>query len=110
LNAPDAGPASGPAAEPVSIDCLACGACCAYSASWPVLIGEGDGEGIPDELIDFGSGRMLCHDNRCSALEGEIGRRASCGVYENRPLVCREFQAGSDDCIMARSKFGLPAT
>jgi hypothetical protein len=90
-------------------DCLACGACCAYSESWPVFIGNGDGEGIPDELIDFDRGRMLCHGNRCSALAGEVGNRAQCSVYANRPLVCREFQPGSEDCIMVRRSFGLPA-
>jgi hypothetical protein len=92
-----------------AFDCLACGACCAYSESWPVFIGDGDGEGIPHELIDFDHGRMQCHGNRCSALAGEVGSRAQCSVYENRPLVCREFQPGSEDCIMVRRSFGLPA-
>lgn len=91
-----------------AFDCLRCGACCAYSATWPAFIGDGDGEGIPRDLIDFHQRRMLCHGNRCSALAGDIGSRAHCSVYRNRPLVCREFQAGSDDCIMARRGFGLP--
>jgi Fe-S-cluster containining protein len=52
---------------------------------------------------------MLCHGNRCSALVGEIGSRAQCSVYENRPLVCREFQPGAEDCIMVRRRLGLPA-
>ncbi len=47
-----------------------------------------------NELIDFEHGRMLCHGNRCSALVGKIGSRAQCSVYENRPLVCREFRPG----------------
>jgi Fe-S-cluster containining protein len=93
----------------VAFDCLYCGACCAYSESWPTFIGDGDGGGIPDELIDFDHGRMQCHGNRCSALEGEIGSRAQCSVYPDRPLVCREFQAGSEDCIMVRRSFGLSA-
>ena len=89
------------------LDCLACGACCAYSDSWPAFIGDGDGAGIPDELIDFDHGRMLCYRSRCSALAGEVGNRAQCSVYENRPLVCREFQPGSEDCIMVRRQFKL---
>ncbi len=93
----------------MAFDCIACGACCAYSASWPAFIGDGDAEGIPDELIDSERGRMLCHGNRCAALAGEIGSRAQCSVYANRPLVCREFQAGSEDCIMVRRSFKLPA-
>jgi len=91
----------------VSLDCVSCGACCAYSESWPAFIGDGDGEGIPDELIDFDRERMLCHGNRCAALVGEIGNRAVCSVYASRPLVCREFQSGSDDCIMVRRAFKL---
>ena len=93
----------------MAIDCLSCGACCAYSASWPVFIGDGDGAGIAEDLIDFDNARMLCHGDRCAALTGEIGIRAGCSVYGNRPLVCREFQAGSEDCITVRRKFGLPA-
>ena len=93
----------------MSFDCVTCGACCAYSDSWPVFIGTGDAEGIPDELIDSEHGRMLCHGNRCAALAGELGNRAQCSVYANRPLVCREFQPGSEDCVTVRRSFGLPA-
>jgi len=92
----------------VALDCRGCGACCAYSDSWPAFIGDGDSAGIPDEFVDFEHARMQCHDRRCSALVGEIGRRAQCAVYADRPLVCREFQAGSDDCIMVRRSFDLP--
>ena len=91
----------------MDLDCLACGACCAFSESWPAFIGDGDGEGIPDELIDFERERMQCYGDRCSALVGEIGSRAQCSVYDNRPLVCREFQPGSEDCIMVRRQFKL---
>jgi len=91
-----------------ALDCLACGACCAYSESWPAFIGDGDANGIPQEFIDADEGRMRCHDKRCSALVGEIGKRAHCRVYAHRPLVCREFQPGSDDCVMVRRSFALP--
>ncbi len=50
---------------------------------------------------------MLCHGDRCAALAGEVGNRAHCRVYANRPLVCREFQAGSEDCLMVRRSFHL---
>ncbi|MBI3523668.1 MAG: YkgJ family cysteine cluster protein [Betaproteobacteria bacterium] len=88
-------------------DCVTCGGCCAWSASWPVFIGDGDSQGIPEEVIDFENGRMLSHGNRCAALEGRLGERVSCSVYANRPLVCREFQAGSPDCLMVRGALGL---
>jgi len=92
----------------LNFDCLACGACCAYSDSWPAFIGDGDCKGIPGEFIDFEHGRMLCHGQRCSALVGELGIQAQCSVYANRPLVCREFLTGSEDCIMVRRSFSLP--
>jgi Fe-S-cluster containining protein len=88
-------------------DCLVCGGCCAWSETWPVLMGERDGEGIPDDLIDFENRRMQSWGHRCAALEGEIGVCVGCSVYATRPLVCREFQAGSADCLMVRRKLGF---
>ena len=99
---------SGMASERVP-DCLDCGGCCAWSETWPVLMGPRDGEGIPDDLIDFDNGRMQSWGHRCAALEGELGVKVGCSVYANRPLVCREFQAGSADCLMVRRKFGFGA-
>jgi len=90
-------------------DCLVCGGCCAWSETWQVLMGPRDGEGIPDELIDFDNQRMQSWGHRCAALEGEIGCRVGCSVYADRPLVCREFQAGSEDCRMVRRRFGFEA-
>lgn len=90
-------------------DCQSCGGCCAWSETWPVLMGPGDGAGIPDDLIDFDNERMLSHGHRCAALEGVLGRHVGCGVYAMRPLVCREFQSGSDDCLMVRRALGLEA-
>ena len=88
-------------------DCLSCGGCCAWSETWPVLIGERDGAGIADDLIDVENERMQSYGHRCAALEGEIGRHVACGVYADRPLVCREFQAGSEDCLMVRRELKL---
>jgi len=50
---------------------------------------------------------MLRHGRRCAALASEIGIRAQCSAYENRPLVCREFQSGSEGCIMVGRSFKL---
>jgi len=72
-----------------------------------VLMGPGDGAGIPEDLIDVDNERMQSYGHRCAALEGEIGKHVGCSVYGKRPLVCREFQAGSDDCQMVRQALGL---
>lgn len=44
---------------------------------------------------------------RCAALQGEVGKNATCRVYENRPTVCREFTPGSAACVHARAQLGL---
>ncbi|MGQ9367418.1 YkgJ family cysteine cluster protein [Azospirillum sp. ST 5-10] len=86
-------------------DCEACGACCAYSWEWPAFIGPHDGDGIPDHLTE--AGRMRCDGDRCAALAGVIGEGVWCRVYADRPLVCREFTAGSDACRAVRRHFSL---
>ena len=86
-------------------DCETCGACCAYSWEWPTFIGDRDSEGIPEHLTD--EGRMRCDGDRCVALAGTIGVSVHCRVYENRPLVCREFTGGSQACQAVRTHFGL---
>lgn len=91
-------------------DCLTCGGCCAWSETWPVLIGDRDGEGIPEDLIDVEHERMQSYGHRCAALEGKLGVRVGCGVYAVRPLVCREFAAGSEDCLMVRREFKWETT
>jgi Fe-S-cluster containining protein len=45
---------------------------------------------------------------RCAALYGRVGEKASCGIYEWRPSPCREFEEGSDACLRARQRHGLP--
>lgn len=57
---------------------------------------------------------------RCVALQGEIGRQATCTIYEQRPSPCREFglqweqdQASFapgelERCNRARAAWNLP--
>ena len=86
-------------------DCQTCGCCCAYSWEWPAFVGERDGDGIPPHLKE--DGRMRCDGDRCAALAGTIGTDVHCRVYDDRPLVCMEFAAGSDACRAVRAHFGL---
>lgn len=88
-------------------DCMSCGACCAWSDTWPEF---GDDEedppermdAIPMDMVDCDHGRMKCDGDRCSALVGVIGVAVSCSIYEHRPAVCRQFSPGSDGCRMVR--------
>ena len=86
-------------------DCQSCGACCAFSWEWPAFIGPGDGEDIPAHMVE--DGRMRCHGDRCVALAGRLGVDVHCTVYADRPLVCREFTAGDDECLAVRRHFGF---
>jgi len=52
---------------------------------------------------------MRCDGDRCSALEGEIGRSTRCVVYADRPVVCRDCVPGDDACRIARAGLGLAA-
>lgn len=89
--------------------CQACGACCAHSREWPRFTLESDAEieRIPAALIDESEAGMRCDGDRCAALRGEIGIATSCGIYDVRPMVCRECVPGDDACSMARAARGM---
>jgi uncharacterized protein len=102
--------------------CMTCGACCAfYRASfyWAEADDVTPG-GVPAHLT-----RKLNHFRRvmigmegsaprCAALEGTVGERVRCAVYESRPSPCRGLQASwvdgspNDMCDKARAAWGLP--
>ena len=52
--------------------------------------------------------RLVGDDQRCIALEGTIDDHAACGIYAVRPKACRRVQPGDDECVRARTRFGLP--
>ncbi len=99
-------------------DCQTCGACCATFDVW--LMGD-DRErferapklvGLTRTYGPAGAGgdwRFLKRDETtgsCIALEGGL-RNCRCTIYEHRPLLCREFEAGTEDCLEARRKHGI---
>lgn len=89
--------------------CQECGACCAYSRTWPRFTLESEEElaRIPPELVEAGQGRMRCIGGRCAALTGSVGVATSCRIYELRPAVCRDCEPGDEACLIARRNFGL---
>ncbi|WP_243049739.1 YkgJ family cysteine cluster protein [Dyella sp. RRB7] len=96
--------------------CLRCGACCAYfrvAFHWS----EADaalGGVVPPALTEtLDPHRLVMRGTqasrpRCTALVGTVGEAAHCGIYEQRPSVCREVQpswefgAASPQCDKAR--------
>lgn len=111
--------------EPIAVDgtgcdaweavpnCLDCGACCREAFdSVPVELAAQ--QRLPDELIrrhDDGWVDLqrvpspLGCGTRCAALRG--GPPYTCVVYALRPDNCRDLEAGSEACLMARRRVGL---
>lgn len=89
--------------------CQSCGACCAFDETWPRFSLESEAEIalIPDALINARGSGMRCEAGRCSALEGTVGKQASCSIYASRPLVCRDCKPGDDECNTARAKYSF---
>ena len=103
-----------PADAPVP-DCMTCGACCAVMPCvgvpptvkldpelyWDITKETDTGEIVVDRYV-----RRDGETFACSALEiGETN--VSCTIYESRPQMCRDFEAGSDRCHALRRAVGL---
>jgi Fe-S-cluster containining protein len=100
--------------------CTACGACCAsFRVDFSRMELMSEGGTVPDGLavsITDHLCRMRGTDHaapRCAALQGQVGQKASCGIYEWRPSPCREFGLraplglGDEACNRARARHGL---
>ncbi|HVC16362.1 MAG TPA: YkgJ family cysteine cluster protein [Rhodanobacter sp.] len=102
--------------------CLRCGACCAFfrvAFHWSEAEAALGG-GVPQELTEKLDPHRLAMRGtnaakpRCVALQGTVGKAAHCGIYAQRPSVCREVQpswefgAISPQCDKARLAHGLP--
>jgi uncharacterized protein len=97
-------------------DCVTCGACCfalpcvgvrpeeKISAEdyWDITI-----EGTKAEIVVDRFLRRDAENFACTNLEIENGERALCRIYEQRPQICHDFEAGSDKCHTLRRAFGF---
>ncbi len=106
-------------------DCRTCGACCASLAEdRPTLadvlpsdlarmsprtvrlrvLREHDAHGTKTAWKQQVTGPFAGHKACvCSALRGSLLSRVSCGMYDERPDVCREFEPGSKRCKEVRA-------
>ena len=102
--------------------CLSCGACCAcYRVSfyW-AQTDEMAPDGVPADLTEkLNAFRAVMkgtnqHNPRCVALDGEVGVRVRCTIYDRRPGLCRDLLVSGRDgareekCDKARAAWGLP--
>src|SRR6185312_13140824 len=80
--------------------CTRCGACCAYfrvQFYWREVETTSEYQ-VPDKMTEDLDEFRKCmkgtkekRNNRCVCLRGRIGKRVMCGIYRNRPSVCRGF-------------------
>jgi uncharacterized protein len=103
-----------PADAPVP-DCVTCGACCMampcvgvrpneeVSAEdyWDITVEGAGGEIVVDRFV-----RRDGENYYCASLEIVNNEKALCRIYEDRPQMCRDFEAGSDKCHALRRAFG----
>ncbi len=84
--------------EPVS--CANCQACCCRLTV--MIISD---TGVPSQYIDYdewGSEVMRRSDDGwCVALDRDS---LLCGIYENRPWVCRAFEMAGEECLQQRQQ------
>lgn len=96
-------------------ECTTCGICCFLPLIVPVTKAESERlTSYCDILLDGADedivvDRVLARsdDGRCRNLKGTLGENIGCSVYEDRPQVCRDFEAGSDRCHEYRRMFDL---
>ena len=83
-----------------SISCARCEACCCRLEV--MLMGDDD---VPVELTveDRWGGWVMRRlaDGWCAALDRDSMK---CTIYDYRPGVCRDYQAGASECIGERSR------
>lgn len=82
------------------ITCASCEACCCRLEV--MILTE---TSVPEEFIvadKWGSCSMeRLNDGWCRALDRNT---MLCTIYEKRPLVCREFEAGEYECLVERKQ------
>lgn len=102
--------------------CLSCGACCAHfrvSLHWSEAEPELGGR-VPIALTEtFGPHQRSMRGTwakqpHCIALEGVVGQRVRCTIYDARPNACRDLRMSwegggpNPQCDQARAAYGLP--
>jgi uncharacterized protein len=80
------------------INCDHCMACCCRLEV--LLLSD---TGVPRQYIAIdkwgGMTMSRLEDGWCAALDRNTMK---CRIYNRRPLVCREFEMGSDECVAER--------
>ncbi len=82
-----------------AVTCANCKACCCRLEV--LLITD---TGVPSRFIatDRWGGQVMARrdDGWCAALDRNS---LMCSIYAQRPLICREFEMGADECLVERA-------
>ncbi len=83
------------------VSCSDCEACC---CRLPVMLISDTG--VHERYIEtdsWGGATMArLDDGWCAALDRNSMR---CRIYQNRPLICREFEMGDSECLAERAEY-----
>ena len=122
-----------PVHRTTSLDCRSCGACCIAEGGRPTDVASSSGwadctvidvarlsRKVRERLATVTHGpirtravattptrQIAVFGSICAFLRGTPGRRVSCGIYSNRPEICRRFEPGSEDCQSAQMRNGF---
>lgn len=93
-----------PAGGDEGSESVSCDRCPAVCCQLKVILVAGDDP--PEQFIDEDEdGQQImgkADDGWCAALDRDS---MSCGIYERRPMVCREFEMGGADCLRERAEW-----
>lgn len=103
--------------EVLGLDCTRCGACCREASDGRVLVAAEDlvrwKRAGRDDLVEatvdghFGERAFASRaDGACVHFRDDDGRTV-CAIYEERGTTCREFAAGSWQCLEFRRERGI---
>lgn len=101
--------------------CNKCGICCVtnleYGRGGFVQVSPEDQERMPSKYrltvvqesspgqARLGTKARSRGWQRCVALKGIVGMRTRCGMYEDRPTLCRTFRRGGEACLQERARW-----
>lgn len=99
--------------EPVP-ECTTCGVCCAFALIVPVskedsrqLVSYCDITLDEDDTVVIDRVLPRQDNGCCENLGGMIREHVGCTIYNERPKVCHDFDAGSDRCRAYRRMYGV---
>jgi hypothetical protein len=102
---------------PPELDCLTCGACCRQGSDGRILVPEADlvrwrsigRDDLADAVVPGHFGEMAFpYDDAGACLHlGTAECEHACRIYDIRGTTCREFEAGSRQCLEFRREAGI---